>query len=172
MNPLLAVLVMLAVLQGAATNLLTNGDARHGSAGWKPRANIQGTATTEMIGGVPCFTVRSPGSFEQEVALPPSAAGLYAALVGRGYSERVNDGGSITGLPYLYGIVIAVDRTRILAYWQGQQTLARPSSPGEWVTMSGVFRVPDGAAAISVQLNQAERKGDPQDGSAARFVDV
>src|SRR3954465_10917840 len=98
MNPLLAVLVMLAILQGAPTNLLTNGDARHGSAGWKARANIQGTATTEIIGGVPCFTVRSPGSFEQEVALPPSAAGLYAALVGRGYSERVNDGGSITGL--------------------------------------------------------------------------
>jgi hypothetical protein len=38
--------------------------------------------------------------------------------------------------------------------------------------MSGVFRVPQGAAAISVWLKQAERKDDPQDGSAARFADV
>jgi hypothetical protein len=141
-------------------------------AGWKARASVHGTAKTEIIGGVPCFTVRSPGSFAQVVEIPPSAAGQYAAIVGRGYAERVNSSGSITGLPYLYVVVIAVDRTRFLGYWQGQQMLARPSSPGEWVTMSGVFRVPDGAAAISVQLNQAERKGDPQDGSAARFADV
>ena len=32
--------------------------------------------------------------------------------------------------------------------------------------------MPHGAAAISVQLKQAERKDDPQDGSAARFADV
>ena len=172
MNPFLAVLVMLAVLQAPPTNLLTNGDARQGSAGWKAYAIIQGSATTEIIGGVPCFTVRSPGSFKQVVELPPSAGGLYAAVVGRGNAERVNSSGSITGLPYLYGMVIAVDRTRFLGYWQGQQMLARPTFPGEWVPMSGVFRIPDGAAAISVQLGQAQRKDDPQDGSAARFADV
>jgi hypothetical protein len=173
MHPTLAALVVFAVLQTAPpANLLTNGDARQGSAGWQAQASVQGTAKTEIIGGVPCFTVRSPGSFTQIVELPPSAAGLYAALVGRGHAERVNSGGSITGLPYLYGMVIAVDRTRFLGYWQGQQMLGRPAAPGEWVTMSGVFRVPDGAAAISVQLQQAQRKDDPQDGSAARFADV
>src|SRR4030095_16794505 len=119
-----------------------------------------------------CFTVRSPSSFHQVVELPPSAAGWYAAIVGRGQAERVNADGSITGLPYLYGMVIAANRTRFLGYWQGQQMLARPAYPGEWVAMSGVFRVPQGAAAISVQLKQAERKDDPQDGSAARFADV
>jgi len=106
------------------------------------------------------------------VELPPSAAGWYAAIVGRGQAERVNGSGSITGLPYLYGMVIAAERTRFLDYWQGQQMLARPLHSGEWVTMSGVFRTPDGAVAISLQLQQAERKGDPQDGSAARFADV
>ena len=134
---------------------------------------VHGFAKTEIIGGVPCFTVRSPGSFQQVVELPPSAAGWYAAIVGRGQAERVNANGSITGLPYLYGMVISTaDRTRFLGYWQGQKMLGRQAYPGEWVAMSGVFRVPQGAAAISVQLRQAERKDDRQDGSAARFADV
>ena len=172
-NPSIAVLVMLPLLQTGPPNLLTNGDARQGSAGWTTAVIVHGFAKTEIIGGVPCFTVRSPGSFRQVVELPPSAAGRYAAIVGRGQAERVNADGSITGLPSLYGMVIsAADRTRFLGYWQGQQMLARPTYPGEWVTMSGVFRVPPGAAAVSVWLKQAERKDDPQDGSAARFADV
>ena len=172
-NPSVAALVMLTYLQTGPANLLANGDARQGSAGWTAGVLVHGSANTEIIGGVPCFTVRSPGSFRQVVELPPSAAGQYAAIVGRGQAERVNADGSITGLPSLYGMVIsAADRTRFLGYWQGQQMLARPAYPGEWVAMSGVFRVPPGAAAISVWLNQAERKDDPQDGSAARFTDV
>jgi hypothetical protein len=171
-NPSIAALVMLTVLQTGPTNMLTNGDARQGGVGWKTVGIVHGVATTEIIGDVPCFTVRSPGSFQQVVELPPSAAGRYAAIVGRGQAERVNANGSITGLPYLYGMVIAADRIHFLGYWQGQQMLARPTYPGEWVAMSGVFRVPQGAAAISVQLNQAQRKDDPQDGSAARFADV
>jgi hypothetical protein len=171
-NPPVAVLVMLTFLQTGPANLLTNGDARQGSAGWTTEVIVHGFAKTETIGGVPCFTVRSPGSFRQVVELPPSAAGRYAAIVGRGQAERVNADGSITGLPSLYGMVIAADRIHFLGYWQGQQMLARPTYPGEWVAMSGVFRVPQGAAAISVWLHQAERKDDRQDGSAARFADV
>jgi hypothetical protein len=171
-NSPVAVLVMLTFLQMGPANLLTNGDARQGSAGWATEVIVHGFAKTEIIGGVPCFTVRSPGSFRQVVELPPSAAGRYAAIVGRGQAERVNADGSITGLPSLYGMVIAADRIHFLGYWQGQQMLARPTYPGEWVAMSGVFRVPQGAAAISVWLRQAERKDDRQDGSAARFADV
>jgi hypothetical protein len=171
-KPAITVLVMLTFVQSGSANLLTNGDARQGTAGWKAGGGVQGVATAETIAGVPCFTVRSPGAFQQVVELPPSASGQYAALVGRGQAERVNAEGSITGLPALYGMVLAADRKRYLAYWQGQQMLARPAYPGEWVVMSGVFRVPEGAAAIAVQLKQAERKGDPQDGSAARFADV
>ena len=171
-NPSVAVLVMLTFLQTGPTNLLTNGDARQGSAGWTAGVIVRGFAKTEILGGVPCFTVRSPGSFHQVVELPPSAAGQYAAIVGRGQADRVNADGSITGLPALYGMVIAADRIHFLGYWQGQQMLARPRYPGEWIAMSGVFRVPQGTAAISVQLRQAERKDDRQDGSAARFADV
>lgn len=171
-NPSLVLLVLFAFLQTGPANMLANGDARQGTAGWETNGTVYGVAKTEIISGVPCFTVRSPGSFAQVVQLPPSAAGWYAAVVGRGQAERLNGTGSITGLPYLYGMVIAPGGKRFLAYWQGQQMLARPSSPSEWVAMSGVFRVPEGASAVSVQLKQAERKGDPQDGSAARFADV
>lgn len=154
--------------QAPGANMLVNGDAAGGTGGWI----VQGQARAERIDGVPCFTVRSGGSLEQGLRLPPDSVGRFAALVGKGDADRVNEDGSITGLPYLYGMVIAADRTRLLAYWQGQQLLARPRQPGEWVTMSGVFSVPYGAESVSIQLRQAERKGLPQNGSAARFSDV
>jgi hypothetical protein len=50
--------------------------------------------------------------------------------------------------------------------------LGRPADPAQWVTMSGVFSVPYGAAAVLIELKQAERKDSPQNGSAARFSDV
>ncbi len=166
--PIAVVLVGIALGQADAPNLLINGDARRGIEGWK----TAGVAMTETIGGVPCFSVRAKGGFQQEIALPPNASGMFAALVGRGQSERLNADNSITGLPYLYGMVLTADRHRFLAYWQGQQMLARPSRPDEWVKMSGVFVIPANAAFISVQLQQAERRDSPQDGSAARFADV
>jgi hypothetical protein len=155
-------------LQPPGTNMVINGDAAGGTGGWIR----QGQAQTERIGGVSCFTVRSGGSFEQGIRLPPDSVGMFAAVVGKGEADRVNEDGSITGLPHLYGMVVAADRTRFLAYWQGQKLLARPRRPGEWVTMSGIFSVPYGAAFVSVQLKQAERTGVPQNGSAARFSDV
>ena len=155
-------------LQTPGANMLVNGDAAGGMGGWITNGNVK----IERIGGVTCFAIRSKGSFQQEVRLPPGSIGMYAAVVGRGESDRVNEDGSITGLPYLYGTVVAADRRRFLAYWQGQQMLARPRKPGEWVTMSGIFSVPYGAEWVSIQLRQAERKDLPQNGSAARFSDV
>jgi hypothetical protein len=39
----------------------------------------------------------------------------------------------------------------------------------EWVTAWGIFDIPSQATGIRFFLNQAERKGVPQNGSAARF---
>ena len=155
-------------LQAPGANMLVNGDAAGGTGGWI----VSGEGKVERIGGVTCFTVRSGGSFEQGLRLPPDSTGMFAALLGKGEADRVNEDGSITGLPYLYAMVVASDRTRVLAYWQGQQLMARPRRAGQWVTMSGIFSVPYGAAYVSIQLRQAERKGVPQNGSAARFSDV
>jgi hypothetical protein len=163
-----AVLVACAAPQSATGNLLVNGDARRGVDGWKSR----GLATVETFLGVPSFTVRYQGAFSQEVALTDRAVGTFAVLLAKGQSDRVNTDGSITGLPYLYATVGTEDRKRILAYWQGQHMLARPEYSTEWVPMSGVFQIPKGARFIYVQLNQAQRKDSPQDGSAARFAEV
>jgi hypothetical protein len=161
-------LALALALQAPGANMLVNGDAAGGTGGWI----VSGAGKVERIAGVTCFTVRSKGSFQQEVRLPPESIGMYAAVVGKGESDRINEDGSITGLPYLYGMVVAADRTRFLAYWQGQKMLGRPRQPGEWVTMSGIFSVPYGAVSVSIQLRQAERKDSPQNGSAARFSDV
>ena len=166
--PLWSCLALALALQAPSGNMLVNGDAAGGTGGWL----TQGAATTERIQGMPCFTVRSAGWFRQEVSLPADAAGKYVAVVGKGQADRLNADGSITGLPYLYGMVMAGDRKHFLAYWQGQKMLGRPQQSEQWVKLSGVFRVPDGAASVLIHLKQAERKDSPQNGSAARFMDV
>jgi hypothetical protein len=170
-----ALLVLLIALlapvaqSSSSSNLVVNGDARAGLNGWR----AQGQATVEDFLGVPCFVVRNQGSLAQLIRMPPDAPGKYAALVGRGGSERINGiDESITGLPYLYAMPATEPPSRFLAHWQGQRLLARPKDPSEWVVMSGIFVVPEGTMNLVLNLNQAERKDSPQDGSAARFADV
>ena len=165
---LFAALISLALPQGATGNLIVNGSATEGMRGWRP----YDLAAVEQFAGVPCFTVRHKGSFSQDVPLPAGAVGMFAVLTGRGQSERINPDGAISGLPYLYALVATADRHRFIAYWQGQSMRGQPEQPTDWVEMGGVFKVPERAAFIIVQLNQAERKDLPQDGSAARFTDV
>ena len=147
------------------TNLLDNPDAILSQSRWL----AFGDAKIESCGGDPCFVVRSHGTFQQVVILPADAAGKYLVLIGSGSSERINSDGAITGLPYLYALVATADGRRYLAYLQGQKLRAAPAEPNVWVTMSGVFALPEGAAQVIVDLNQAERRDVPQNGSAARF---
>ena len=140
------ILALVAMAPGA--DMLVNGDAAGGTGGWI----TNGAVKVERNAGVTCFTVRSGGSFQQEIRLPADSVGMVAAVRGKGQADRLNQDGSMTGLPYLYGMVVASDRTRFLAYWQGQKMLGRPRQPGQWVTMSGVFTVPYGAASVSIQL--------------------
>jgi hypothetical protein len=58
-KPLVTVLVMLTFQGTAPANMLTNGDARDGTFGWTTEDVFQGLAKTEVINGVPCFTLRS-----------------------------------------------------------------------------------------------------------------
>lgn len=93
-------------------------------------------------------------------------------FLARASSERINADGSITGLPYLYGMMLSGERGRILAHLQGQDMRSQARKRGEWSTLWGVFEVPEGTVAILFPLGQAERRGDPQNGSAARFDDA
>jgi len=93
-------------------------------------------------------------------------------LIGQGARERINSDSSITGLPYLYGYMMEkgrADRREIRSYLQGQQLLGRSVFRDEWVKMWGIFKVPEGTTTIRFFLNQAERSGDPHNGSLARF---
>ena len=163
---------LVPILAGAqSTNLLQNPNADLDAQHWR----AVGEAAVEDFKGSRCFVVRNGGSFFQDVALPGGAAGQYALLTGRGSSERINPDGAITGLPYLYGYMMAPGDPgggRIHAYLQGQHMRSSATAKDEWVRMWGIFRVPEGTGKIRFFLNQAERRGVEHNGSAARFDDL
>lgn len=157
------------VTDAQSRNLLQNPNADVGAELWR----TFGQATIEpSVGNNPCFVVRNGGYFIQDVTLPENAVGQFVAFIGRGSSERINEDGSITGLPYLYGYMMEYGTPsggKITAYLQGQQMRAATNIRDEWVNMSGVFQVPEKTTRIRFFLSQALRKGDPHNGSAARF---
>ena len=164
------VIVCIACLHAgqAVTNLVRNGGASQSATDWSPFRQ----ATIEGEGPAAHFVIRNSASFSQNITLPTDAAGRFLAFVARGTSDRVNADYSITGLPYIYGLFGSRERGRIAGYLTSDTMRGRPQKPGEWVVMWGVFRVPDDAVDLTIRLSQAERKGDPQNGSAARFDDV
>jgi len=170
-SSILIYLLFAATVVETQTNLLLNPIADSSSENWR----VFGQATVEEFDGSKVFVVRNKGYFIQDVNLTESDIGKFALLIGRGSSERINADGAITGLPYLYGYMMDFSNPRgskIYDYLQGQQMRARASYQGQWVTMYGIFRVPEKTGAIRFFLNQAERKDVPQNGSAARFDNV
>ena len=165
-------LCLAAVTADAQTeNLLQNPKADLEAQHWR----AFGQAAVEEVDGNRRFVVRNGGYFVQDVELPEGAAGQYAVFVGVGASDRINSDGAITGLPYLYGYMLTPgepEAGRVLAYLQGHRMLCSATFVGEWAKMWGVFRVPEGTGRIRFFLNQASRRGVPQNGSAARFDDL
>ena len=171
-QPFLIFISLLAaaiVCHGQSRNLLQNPNADSASEFWRSF----GDATVEVATGNNfCFVVRNGGYFIQDVPLPDDVAGQYAVLIGRGASERINDDGAITGLPYLYGYMMEQgppNGEKVLTYLQGQRMLADTRIRNEWVDMWGIFQIPEGTKRIRFFLNQALRREVPHNGSAARF---
>lgn len=157
------------VCNGQSRNLLQNPNADLGVEFWRAfgEAAVESGSGTNL-----CFVVRDGGYFFQDVLLPDDAVGQYLVLMGRGASERINDDGAITGLPYLYGYMMEAGPPsggKILAYLQGQRMLARTKIRDEWVDLWGIFQVPEKTKRVRFFLNQALRGGIPHNGSAARF---
>jgi hypothetical protein len=168
--PLLFLFLSLATTLAHAQveNLLQNANADLGTQHWR----AMGQATVEEINGNRCFVVRNGGYFIQDVSLPGDAVGKYVVLIGRGSSERINSDGAITGLPYLYGYMMAPGTAgdgHIFEYLQGQQMLHSATTVNEWGKMWGIFKVPEGAGRVRFFLDQALRGGVSHNGSAARF---
>ena len=160
-----------AVSTNAQTNLLKNPNADEGAGKWRTYGDAK---VEQMSDGNWRFVVRNGGHFSQDAVLPENSVGKYALLIGRASSERINSNGAITGLPYLYGYMMKGDPStgRINSYLQGQQMSCAAATAYEWVTVWGIFEVPSGTGAIRFFLNQAERRGLPQNGSAAWFDDL
>lgn len=165
---------LLALSANAQTNnLLKNPRVDDGANLWRAYgdARIEQTADGNWR-----FVVRNKGHFAQDVELPDDPVGKYALLIGRAASERINPDGAITGLPYIYGYIMRKSANpngeRILSYLQSPEMLCSARKENEWVTLFGIFQVPGEARAITLFLNQAERKNVPQNGSAAWFDDL
>jgi hypothetical protein len=166
---LVLILLVTATGQAQTKNLLQNSNADAAGEHWRAFGN----AIVERDSDGSHFTIRHAGYFLQDVALPGDSAGKYALLIGRVSSERINPDGAITGLPYLYGYMLADSKVgKINDYLQGQQMLGRAKEKNAWVVAWGVFKIPEGTTTIRYFLNQAERQGLPHDGSAARFDDL
>ena len=149
-------------------NLLQNPDGSAGTVGWL-RAGDAAMGGADYDG---VFVVRNGGSLQQRVDLPPGSEGKFLVVVGRSSSERVNADGSITGRPYLSGMIYAGTGPRILAYLQGESMRLRTDEVNRWGAVSGVFPIAEGAGSVSIKMGQGARVGDPQNGSAARFDDL
>lgn len=166
---LIGLLAGAVVCNGQSRNLLQNPNADLGAEFWR----ASGDATVEPgTGNDLCFVLRNGGHFFQDVPLPDDAAGQYLVLIARGASQRINDDGAITGLPYLYGYMMEEgppNGGRVLAYLQGPRMLADTQIRDEWVDMWGIFQVQEKTKRIRFFLNQALRQGVPHNGSAARF---
>jgi len=168
---LLAIILLPTAISVRAqtSNLLRNPNADESGRYWRAFGN----ATVEEATG--SFIVRNGGYFVQDVAIPESAVGEFAVLIGRASSERINSDGAITGLPYLYGYMMNPGDPsggRIYAYLQGQNMRSAAKVENEWAYLWGIFQVPVGTGRVRFFLNQAERKGVPHNGSAARFDDL
>lgn len=173
----ISLIVALAAQQVPPPNLVENGDARGGASGWQRQrgteraaSQLDNDAFIETRDGAPCFVMRNQASWIQHVGLHEDYAGKFLLLIARASSERVHPDGNITGLPYLWARVMNGARPSNANVFQGMSL--RSKTPDEWGTIHGIFRMPQGARAITIRLGQAQRRGTPQNGSAARIKEV
>lgn len=172
---LLVPVMLIAAPQLPPPNLVENGDARAGESHWtrsrnhKPLAGEAQDGSVQSCDGTPCFVLRNGAAWNQQILFRQDPAGKFLLIVARGASERIPSNGSITGRPYLWARLYGVE-----PFQRGvlQGMALEPKAPNAWGTMSGIFGVPPGATRIHLMIAQAEGRGTPQNGSAARVKDV
>ena len=149
----------------ARGNLVDNGTADDGRAAWW----FSGNAKVGDCDGDPCFALQQGDSIHQTVVLPRDVGGRYLVLIGSGQIERLGAAGDITGQPSLYTTVGSTNVGRISAHLQGQQLRGQPTRPLQWVTMSGVFRMPEDAYQVTLQIRRASARGGTDPGGVTRY---
>jgi hypothetical protein len=76
------------------------------------------------------------------------------------------------GAQYAVSVVGSEDRTRYLAYWQGQSMRASPTYATEWVSMSGCSGFPKVLGICTCNCGRRNARIHLRTGSAARFSDI
>ena len=148
----------------AGQNLVDNAAADNGRAAW----SFAGNAKVDECDGDPCFELQQGERIQQTVMLPRDVGGRYVVLIGSAQVERLSAAGDITGQPKLYATV-SLRNGRIGAYLQGEQLRGQPMRPLQWVTMSGVFRMPEDAYSLTFELSRASKAGGADPGGLARY---
>jgi len=155
------------VVDGQA-NLVFNPAANQGLHSWTAEGEV---AVEQEEDGNFVYAIRYSGALWQDVPLG-EAAGRAVLVVARTASERIEEDGDQTGLPYLHGQVMGgPGGQRVLLSLQ-ESTLTHPDREvGTWGAVWGVFEVPAQADAVRLFLGQSDGRR-AQNGSAAWFDDV
>jgi len=149
-------------------DLVANPAANQRLGSW----TVEGEVTVEREeDGNFVYAVRYSGTLAQDVPLG-EAAGRAVLVIARTASERVEEDGDQTGLPYLYGQVMGgPGGTRALLNLQ-ESTLTHPGrEAGAWAVVWSIFEAPAEADSVRIFLGQADGRR-AQNGSAAWFDDV
>jgi hypothetical protein len=162
---LAALLLLAGSAYAQAANLIKNPSAEEGADGWE----ISGAAIVEKtIDGNPHFVIRNHGTFSQDVRLPEKSTGKFALLIGRLEADKR------TGLPYLYGYVLASANSKsglIRDFLQSKTMFYSGATEKEWAVSWGIFKIPSGASSIRLLMMQSG-PGALEDGATARFDDL
>lgn len=137
-----------------------------------------GNTVIEEVEGDPCFVIRDGGYFAQEIVLSDNTKGQFAVLTGLVSSKRADMDGTITGMPYIYGYMMAAENlnngtnTPIHTFLQVLDDRYDIKSDSDWLPIWGIFPVPEDTARIMVFLKQAKQRGIAYNNSEARFDDI
>jgi WD40 repeat protein len=149
-------------------NLVANPAANQGLDFWTAEGDV--TVEQEEDGNF-VYTIRYSGTLAQDVPLG-EAAGRAVLVVARTASERVEEDGDQTGLPYLYGQVMGgPGGTRVLLHLQDSTLTHSGREVGDWGAAWSVFEVPAETDFVRILLGQSDGRRS-QNGSAAWFDDV
>ena len=156
------------VTVGGRANLVANPAANQGLGSW----TADGDVTVEREeGGNFVYTIRYSGTLSQDVPLG-DVAGRAVLIVGRTASERIEEDGDQTGLPFLYGEVLGGPGGQ-RAYLQLRESSLTHSERevGVWGAVWSVFEAPPEADFVRLVLGQSDGNR-AQNGSAAWFDDI
>jgi len=149
-------------------NLVKNPSANREVGEWRAEGEVSIERSDE---GDTYFAIRYGGMLRQDIDIA-GAEGRTILFIALSASERIEEDGDQTGLPYLSGeMAKAEDDHIVTAHLSAQSMMHSLKTSGEWGTVWGIFQVPPDTGRLRLFLGQADG-GKPQNGSAAWFDDV